>query len=1046
MKKFILSFVLLLVGMITIGAAVLSFADDGDIVKKYIKVKLKGVEKPVEVLVDSIDSIYFENDTIVLPKLQKVEFSKDSISIEVGMSESLTYQVFEAGYNQKCEIKVSDESVVSYDESTHIVKGLSEGSASIVAIADDGEHTDTCFVTVDKPSVDPTKVQSISLNTHSVELNKGETLDLKCTILPETADQTYTVSLSNPNVCGYSRGKITALAGGWSWVVVHATDGIHTDTCKVTVKEVKIPVESLTLSRTDLKLEVGQTADVTATIKPANATVQTVEWLVGDTKIATVNKGQIKAISAGETSVTASCDGVTASCKITVSAPVYKVTGVSLNKSSLTLNEKATAQLSATVSPSNATNKAVIWSSSEESVATVSSSGLVTAISEGQSTITVTTVDGSKTATCVVKVEAPVLTPEAIDLGLSVKWASCNYGATTKNVFGTELPWGCVDASASVPSVDNIIKTNYDVAHVKWGSDWRLPTEEEVTELIRGCEWETFTGNDGVAYYRGTSNENKATIEIPVGESDTFYWTGVKSGNGPSTLLAPSIQTESNGLNLSQVRASLACFIRPVSGYYKIPLTVELYDKTVSSTSATISIMFGGDKDDIVDYGIEYSESSTFSQSTKVAGNSSSLSANLVSISLTSLSKGTTYYYRAYVNIKDANPIVTGSSSFTTKNDIADMVDLHLPSKIKWASWNLGNTDPYYSSKEKYYLWGDPTGEKSALSYDGPTFDISGTSYDIATQMWGKDWRTPTKKEFDELLENCICEVKEVKGVVGMMVKAKPPYDTYIFLPCAGNKQNTGASFAVGKVGFYWTADVNPQNITGEAAYFTIQSESKTAYTTKHTYMSIRPVSGINQSQGGEGTDYEKSSDGVNLGIGSIRWAKWNVGAKAEDEYGDYIAFGELNGKDGPYSEYTYEFYPNGAYTNNVDIQGTEYDPARKRWGGKWRMPKDSEMRELINECNWEWTVINGTYGYKVSGKGNYSNNYIFLPAAGYKNSNGVQFEGTKGYYNSGTIYAKGERAYQWNYYLEFTNGANSVSPMYRYHGRSVRPVYDVLE
>ncbi|MBR6759895.1 MAG: Ig-like domain-containing protein [Alistipes sp.] len=96
--------------------------------------------------------------------------------------------------------------------------------------------------------------------------------------------------------------------------------------------------------------------------------------------------------------------------------PQVAVTAVTLNKAAVKLNPEATVQLTATVAPENATNKAVAWTSSKEEVATVSDAGLVTAVAEGEATITVTTEDGAKTASCKVTVEALEVSAESISL------------------------------------------------------------------------------------------------------------------------------------------------------------------------------------------------------------------------------------------------------------------------------------------------------------------------------------------------------------------------------------------------------------------------------------------------------------------------------------------------------------------------------------------------------------------------------------------------------------------------------------------------------
>ena len=139
----------------------------------------------------------------------------------------------------------------------------------------------------------------------------------------------------------------------------------------------------------------------------------------------------------------------------------------------------------------------------------------------------------------------------------------------------------------------------------------------------------------------------------------------------------------------------------------------------------------------------------------------------------------------------------------------------------------------------------------------------------------------------------------------------------------------------------------------------------------------------------------------VDLGL-SVKWAWCNVGASRPEEYGDYFAWGETE----PVSNY----YEGNSVTYRLSISELEsrgiidaagnltatYDAATMNWGGNWRMPTLNEMRELINECEWEWTSVHGVEGRLVTGP---NGNSIFLPAAGYRNGDSPYYAGSKGYY-----------------------------------------------
>ena len=258
------------------------------------------------------------------------------------------------------------------------------------------------------------KVSGISLNQTNLELYVGETYTLVATITPENAkDKSLTWKSSSPEIVSIdSNGNIKALKAGKATITVTTKDGGFTAKATITVKEKieEIPVTGVSLNKTSLTLTEGDSYRLVATVKPSNATNKNVTWKSSNPKVATVDSnGKVKALKVGTTTITVATKdgGYTAKVTITVKAKqVIKVTGVSLNKTSLTLTEGDNYKLVATVNPSNATNKNVTWKSSNPEVATVDSNGNIKALKPGTTTITVTTKDGEYSATCQITVEA----------------------------------------------------------------------------------------------------------------------------------------------------------------------------------------------------------------------------------------------------------------------------------------------------------------------------------------------------------------------------------------------------------------------------------------------------------------------------------------------------------------------------------------------------------------------------------------------------------------------------------------------------------------
>ncbi len=169
--------------------------------------------------------------------------------------------------------------------------------------------------------------------------------------------------------------------------------------------EREIPVTSISLNKTTLSLKKGNSETLTVTVTPSEATNKNIYWTSNNDTIAKVSgDGTITAITPGTATITvATEDGaLTATCDVTVAVPVENI---NFEEQIFYLVDGLDSTLTVTFSPSNATNKNVIWSSSDESVATIDTSGKVSSISLGTTTITAISEDGAKTATCDVTVQ-----------------------------------------------------------------------------------------------------------------------------------------------------------------------------------------------------------------------------------------------------------------------------------------------------------------------------------------------------------------------------------------------------------------------------------------------------------------------------------------------------------------------------------------------------------------------------------------------------------------------------------------------------------------
>jgi uncharacterized protein YjdB len=195
-----------------------------------------------------------------------------------------------------------------------------------------------------------------------------------------------------------------------------------------------IKVTGVTLGEPDLSVMIGATGTLTATVSPDNALNKDVTWSSDDESIATVDaSGVVTGVAEGTTTITVETvdGGFTASCTVTVTLQPTRVTGVALDPSTLTLTAGETGTLSATLTPGNAANQNVTWTSNNANAATVDANGVVTAVAEGTATITVETEDGGFTASCTVTVTAPTPLPGTLASGTcggGIEWSLSDTG------------------------------------------------------------------------------------------------------------------------------------------------------------------------------------------------------------------------------------------------------------------------------------------------------------------------------------------------------------------------------------------------------------------------------------------------------------------------------------------------------------------------------------------------------------------------------------------------------------------------------------------
>ena len=317
------------------------------------------------------------------------------IGVGTGQNATLRATVLpDTATDQRLSWEVSNDEIITASSMTPgfgNITGQKTGTATVTVKTMDGSNLRaTCQVTV----VD-VRVSGITMDA-TRNLDVGYTLTLVPVITPENADvKKVTWTSSDPSKATVdSNGKVTGIAAGT--VVITATTVDRGLSAQCTITLTNVPVDSVTLDPKTMEVEVGKNKSIAVTILPANASDKTVTWTSSDNTIATVDSnGKVTGIKNGSVTITAGAGGKSDTCAVSVIT--NPVEGVKIDAPYTEIMTDSYLQLTANVIPATATDKTVIWTSSNEDAVLVDSTGLVYGAEPGTSEITVTTRDGSFT-------------------------------------------------------------------------------------------------------------------------------------------------------------------------------------------------------------------------------------------------------------------------------------------------------------------------------------------------------------------------------------------------------------------------------------------------------------------------------------------------------------------------------------------------------------------------------------------------------------------------------------------------------------------------
>lgn len=557
------------------GKTVAWSTSNKDVVKVDQSGNIEAVGKGTATITATVEGKTASVQVTVNNPLKSISLNKTELALRKGKTEKLSVT-----YNPED----ADEKDVTWTSSNPAVAtvtdgkidALKDGTAVITAAVED--KTATCTVTVKEEPL-----QSISLNKTSMELAKTENETLEVTYNPvdTTDDKTVTWTSANTGVAIVENGVVTGVGVGTTTIT--ATVGNKTATCDITVTS---PLKGIKVNPADVTVLKNQSQTVSVEYLPADTTDEkAVTWKSSNTNVATVDEnGVITAVAGGQADITATtANGVSAICKITV--PIH-LNGISLEKTSLNLRKGQSSEaLSVVYDPVNTTDELpTIWSSSDETVATVNAQGVVTGLKEGTATIKVQV--GTFSATCEVTVseihvnELKVAedTPSKLYKGQSHKlnvkvlpadttddvelvYESSDDAVATVSADGTVTAVKEGTAQITIKTADGRVSTVYEV-NVKEIPLQKIVFQEEVTPLEEGKTaqltilYNPADTTDAKDVTWSSSDESVATIDqnglltaVKAGKTTITAKVGDKEVSYELTVTAKKIDNSNNGNN-----------------------------------------------------------------------------------------------------------------------------------------------------------------------------------------------------------------------------------------------------------------------------------------------------------------------------------------------------------------------------------------------------------------------------------------------------------------------------------------------------------------
>lgn len=507
--------------------------------------------------------------------ITQVKLSETDMTVKKGDSHALTATIVPPDTTEDKAITwtTSDDKTATVDKDGNVT-GIENGTAIITAQA--GTHTAQCTVHVLVPAT------GISLDKKEINVERGTSQTLTAKIAPDDTTVTNVdwVSTDETIATVDNEGKITGVSTGSTVITVKSRDGGFTAHCTV---HVVVSITGIHLSDSSLTLKKGDSHALVGAVLPADTTEdKTITWTSSDDKIATVDKdGKITAVEGGNAVITAKTGTHSAQCSVKVIVPV---TGIQLDEY-LTIEKGSFRILTPVISPDDATDRAVAWTSSDEKVATVDSNGKVAALTAGQTTISVTSHDGGFCAQChlnvAISISAVKLSDEKVTLIKGnektltakilpedtteekiVRWASSNTSVATVdqngNITAVEGGKATITASAGSCKATCIVNILVPVTGITLDRSSLILAKDTGTSLIATLHPDDVTDRE-VAWT--SSNPNIASVDhaghITAVSPGTATITAKSQDGGYTASCAVTVYIPVTGVSLNQSSLSI---------------------------------------------------------------------------------------------------------------------------------------------------------------------------------------------------------------------------------------------------------------------------------------------------------------------------------------------------------------------------------------------------------------------------------------------------------------------------------------------------------